>query len=202
MVDENDLFEEKSEYKHHIEQEKIDKIKGKMNMDNMIANSFRMLKHIYFRHIKDCQQFYVNYVVDGDTIDVSPVNMFGEVNKKKSLRIRLAYIDAPEAHQEFGEHSTDFLKKLIDKEKVLLHIQGADKYERKIAKIFVNYNNVNKIMLEEGYAILSLYEKYESRLEYKLLESLAKENKKGLWSRSEFHSMRPDEYRKKTNNKF
>ena len=63
---------------------------------------------------------------------------------------------------------------------MLLHIQGADKYERKIAKIFVNYNNVNKIMLEEGYAILSLYEKYESRLEYKLLESLAKENKKGL----------------------
>ena len=40
MVDENDLFEEKSEYKHHIEQEKIDKIKGKMNMVNMIANSF------------------------------------------------------------------------------------------------------------------------------------------------------------------
>lgn len=128
-------------------------------------------------------------IIDGDTINI---------NKKK---IRLHGIDAPESKQkcffdkkkwDCGKNSTLYLRKLISKKIVTCNVNGKDKYNRFIAVCFVDKNNINRMIVKNGWAIAY---RYYSK-DYINEEFLAKINKLGIWKGS-FEE--PYYFRKKNN---
>jgi micrococcal nuclease len=115
-------------------------------------------------------------VVDGDTVDV--------LVDKKSVRIRLYGIDAPEHRQSFGAKSKQALSNLVFKKTVSVIVKSSisDRNGRQVAEIFLsNGQSVNKRMIQDGMAWW--YPKYAPKAkEYESLEAKARKKKIGLWS--------------------
>lgn len=90
-------------------------------------------------------------VIDGDTINVQ-----GQI-------VRLAGIDAPELdqaclHQEkkwpCGNDAASVLRRLIGRHYVCCNGAGRDRYRRLLAMCFVDGQNLNKMMVSTGWAML------------------------------------------------
>ena len=129
-------------------------------------------------------------VIDGDTIHIN------------NNKIRLHGIDAPERKQKCkidlqdwycGKQSAVELKKLINEQNVQCLISDVDIYNRYIAICHVNKTNMNRWMVENGWAIAYRY----YSIDYINEEKFARENKLGIWN-SEF--LEPYLYRKKNKN--
>ena len=94
-------------------------------------------------------------VIDGDTFDAFP-----------SGRVRLADINAPELDEAGGQEAKNALINLVLNKKVYLDVddvQVMDKYYRLVCVVFIDYNsthvlNVNKWLIENGYAEITDYE--------------------------------------------
>ena len=129
-------------------------------------------------------------VVDGDTI-------YLKTKTSDSIKVRLAFIDAPELNQPFGNDAKAFLKK-IEGQKVSIHVRSKDRYGRHVAVLFHRNTDMNLLMIKNGYAwAYTKYLKYASipiRDKYLHAESLAKENKLGLWQTKDY--IAPWEWRK------
>ena len=126
-------------------------------------------------------------VIDGDTI---------HIGKNK---IRLHGIDAPERNQkcftsnnewDCGKESTNSLIGLINSRKVSCIILDQDRYKRDIGECYINNLNINKWMVQNGWALAYRY--YSKK--YVEVENLAKENNSGLLV-GEFEN--PWDFRKK-----
>ena len=124
-------------------------------------------------------------IIDGDTV---------HINNKK---IRLHAIDAPEINQtcskdkfiwNCGIESKNFLKKIIDEDKIICKPTGMDKYKRYIGicykweKNFLwrksnDVINLNREMVLKGWAIAYRY----YSLDYIKEEEIAKNNRVGIW---------------------
>jgi len=93
-------------------------------------------------------------VIDGDTFDAFP-----------SGRVRLADINTPEVGEPGYQEAKNALTSLLLNKEVYLDIDDLyvmDKYNRLICLVFIDYNsthvlNVNKWLLENGYAEISDY---------------------------------------------
>ena len=132
----------------------------------------------------------LNRVVDGDTI-------YLKTNANNSIKVRLAFIDAPELNQPFGKDAKAFLKK-IEGQKVEIDVKSKDRYGRHVAILFHQNADINLLMIENGCAwVYTKYLKYASkpiRNKYLHAESLAKENALGLWQTKDY--IAPWEWRK------
>ena len=124
-------------------------------------------------------------IIDGDTV---------HINNKK---IRLHAIDAPEINQtcskdkfiwNCGIESKNFLKKIIDEDKIMCKSNGVDKYKRYIGICYKWENNflwrksnevidLNREMVLKGWAIAYRY----YSLDYIKEEEIAKNNRDGIW---------------------
>jgi len=114
----------------------------------------------------------ITKVSDGDSVDF--------YDGKDTLKIRLQHIDAPERNQAFSKESWQFLRKLIHKQKVVLRYENTkDRYGRIIGIVFINDENVNKTLVEEGYAWH--FKRYSDDATYSDLEKRARSQKRGLW---------------------
>ena len=132
---------------------------------------------------KEIEIFGKGVVIDGDTI---------KINSKK---IRLFGIDAPEKKQickkpfasinfysfqknyNCGALSTKYLKKKIGKNYIKCVPKSKDRYKRYLSICYLDELDINKWMVENGYAVA--YKKYSRK--YELQEQYAKENKLGIW---------------------
>ncbi|MBD3215498.1 MAG: hypothetical protein GF311_23005, partial [Candidatus Lokiarchaeota archaeon] len=98
---------------------------------------------------------YVNYIVDGDTFDVTSVG-----------RIRLADINCPELGDPGADEATQFLTSLIYNKDVFIDIDdiyGTGPYGRIIAVVYVYYDdnyfqNINQALLDAGHAVITDYD--------------------------------------------
>ena len=115
------------------------------------------------------------YVIDGDTIGISDVN------------IRLNGIDTPEIEQicrtngliwHCGVEAAKVMRHLTKGKTVTCIGNTKDQYGRLIANCFIGNLNLNATMVEVGMALA--YRHYS--FEYVEQEDLAKERKQGLWS--------------------
>ena len=79
-------------------------------------------------------------VIDGDTIRVG------------SERIRLRSIDTPEMHEPNGPAAKERLEELLHNESPEIVPYGRDVYDRLVADVFVNGDNVAEILKSEGFA--------------------------------------------------
>ena len=94
-------------------------------------------------------------IIDGDTIDVM-LDLGFYVWVKK--RIRLYGIDTPETRnrdlevKERGKAASFRLAELISSNKFTISSHGLDKYGRCLGTIFVGDENINNLLISEGFA--------------------------------------------------
>ena len=117
----------------------------------------------------------VTGVADGDTL-------YADIDGR-SIRIRLAQIDAPEKAQA--------LRELVGKKKVQLWWKSLDRYGRPIAQISVDGLDVNAEQVRRGFAWVFL--RYSKDAALIALEAQAKSAGLGLWA--DPHPVPPWEWR-------
>lgn len=113
-------------------------------------------------------------VHDGDTVKVK--DKYGELHK-----IRLAYIDAPELKQLYGEEAK-FPLIVYKDHSVRVKVNSRDLYGREVAELFFEGKSLNLEQVQCGSAWV--YDKYldnNHKVTYDKAEKLAVENKVGLW---------------------
>ncbi|WP_091610784.1 thermonuclease family protein [Marinococcus luteus] len=129
----------------------------------------------------------VTNVVDGDTIDVDYEG--GEE------RIRLILVDTPETKhpqmgvQPFGPEATEFTTSELDGEDVRLElgVEERDYYDRLLAYVFVDGENFNQQLIEEGLARVSVYPPNTEYLdEFEAAEEEARSAGIGIWSLEDY----------------
>lgn len=133
-------------------------------------------------------------VSDGDTLTVRTAD-------KKTTTIRLARIDAPEiSHygkpaQPYGKKAGDWLREVVRGEDVTVQIDTIDKYGRGVGTVFMGNENLNAMMVEDGYAwFFDYFAQDEQGAVLKKLESVAREKHKGLWQ--DLNPINPADFRR------
>ena len=115
----------------------------------------------------------VEVVVDGDTLWLTRDNA-------KSIKVRLAGIDAPEKEQEYGLASTKSLRELIFRKKVKVTTRAVDDYGRLVAQLDLGPVNVNQEQVRRGMAWE--FSRFHGDLEMAALQREAQLAKRGLWA--------------------
>ena len=115
-------------------------------------------------------------IVDGDTLDV-------RLDDGVMKRVRLRYIDAPEAKQSFGKEATQFLEDNTLGKTVTVNVEYRGKYKRDIGDIFIYDDGIaiyiNAKLIKSGNAWV--YKSYRSNNYLINLENHARKHKLGLW---------------------
>jgi len=80
------------------------------------------------------------FAIDGDTVRVG------------SERIRLRGIDTPELSEPEGQAAKQRLEELLRSGPVQIKPHGRDVYDRLVADVFLDGQNVAEMLTQEGYA--------------------------------------------------
>jgi endonuclease YncB( thermonuclease family) len=117
-------------------------------------------------------------IVDGDTINVLILG-------KKQIRVRLAFVDAPEKGQAFGQRAKQAMSELAFGKDVKLRPHTVDRYGRLVARVIIDNQDAGLELLKEG--LCWVYEKYvneapsEIQTSYWAAQAAARSGKAGLW---------------------
>lgn len=126
-------------------------------------------------------------IQDGDTVTVLD-------DEKRTHRIRLQGIDAPERRQAHSARSTENLSRLVFRKRVEVQWEKRDRYGRIVGKLLVapegcedcgRTRDANLAQLESGlawwYSHYAKEQSPEDRKTYEAAEREAREAKRGLW---------------------
>jgi len=121
-------------------------------------------------------------VADGDTITVLTA-------ARKSERIRLAGIDAPESKQAFGAVAKRSLSALVFGAEVLVEYTKRDRYGRIVGRVLRDGRDAGLAQIEAGLAWHYLRYAPEQasgeRTAYAQAERSARSGRRGLWAEAE-----------------
>ncbi|MEI6462858.1 MAG: thermonuclease family protein [bacterium] len=130
-------------------------------------------------------EYTLNYVLDGDTIDVS---QYG-----KSYRVRYIGIDTPEIDhpqqgkvgQCYGNEAKSFNEKLLKSAKKLKLVKDKtdkDVYGRLLRYVYIDNIFVNEEIIKNGYAyVLNIPPNSSLKDTFENAKNTAKDNNKGVW---------------------
>ncbi|WP_231128962.1 thermonuclease family protein [Gallibacterium anatis] len=129
-------------------------------------------------------------ISDGDTFTCLLAN-------NKTIKVRLAQVDAPEKKQPYGDRSRQLLSQLIFKKQVRLSSSEYDQYHRVLAEVFDSQGrNINLIMVQQGLAWA--YRQYMHDKQYLAAEAQARQQRRGLWQ--DDNPIYPSNWRKHSKN--
>jgi endonuclease YncB( thermonuclease family) len=117
-------------------------------------------------------------ISDGDTLTILDAT-------RTQHRIRLDGIDAPEAHQAFGQRSRQSLAELAHRQQATADCPKVDKYQRKVCVVRVQGVDVGLAQIQRGLAWH--FKRYaheqssENRATYAAAQAEAGVEKRGLW---------------------
>jgi len=113
-------------------------------------------------------------VADGDTLTILDA-------ANKQHKVRLAYIDAPEKAQAFGNRAKQKLSDVCYGKLAVATVIDSDRYGRHVAEVTCAGVAANKMMVDSGMAwVYTKYAKGQGTL--RAAESTARAAKIGLWS--------------------
>jgi endonuclease YncB( thermonuclease family) len=118
-------------------------------------------------------------IVDGDTINV-------RILGKRQIRVRIAFIDAPEEGQAFGWRAKQAMSEMVFGKDVKLRPHTIDRYRRLVARVLVDNQDAGFELLKQ--VLCWVYKRYlqEASLDiqasYQQAQAVAREQKFGLWS--------------------
>lgn len=122
------------------------------------------------------QQTKVIRVIDGDTFVIEG----GE-------KVRMIGINAPEVTDIFGEEAKQHLTDLISGKIVELKSDATskdrDRYSRLLRYAFLNGVDINKKMLEDGYAFAYLKYRFNKIEDYKHAQNSGQTTLSGIWKK-------------------
>jgi endonuclease YncB( thermonuclease family) len=130
-------------------------------------------------------------IVDGDTISALILG-------KQQVRIRIAFIDAPEKGQAFGQRAKVAMSELVFGKDVKLRPHTVDRYGHLVARVIIDNQDAGLELLKQG--LCWVYEKYvgeappEIQTSYWAAQAAAQSGKIGLWQ--DTVPMPPWEWRK------
>ena len=138
----------------------------------------------------------VNWVIDGDTVDV-----LWQGNK---YRVRLYGIDAPELEQAYGPEAAEALHRMLGGNEVLLEVTNVDRYGRVVGLIYYadrhRQNSINLRMVRDGHAYA--YTRYGgAELGFTNAEGDARHGRRGVWRQSRQGGERPWDFRRQQRSK-
>ncbi|MEK6914016.1 MAG: thermonuclease family protein [Nanoarchaeota archaeon] len=132
------------------------------------------LNYIFFQNLnlveeKDKGYYFVTKIIDGDTILAN-----GE-------HIRLLGIDADEKGYECYNEAKKRLEELILNKEVLLEedLTDKDRYGRLLRYVFLKEENINILIVEEGFAVARFYKEKKYKNEILDAEKYARDKKIG-----------------------
>jgi len=127
----------------------------------------------------------VTRVIDGDTLEVQ----LGS----GPIRVRLNSIDTPEKDQPWGLEAQAALARRVDGKRVELEPVTQDRYDRLVAVVFLDGENINAWMVQQGDAWA--YRDYLEDPSYCTWEAVARASRLGLWSLPPGSRVAPWEWR-------
>lgn len=125
----------------------------------------------------------VTHVADGDTLDVTA--------DRRTYRVRLDGIDAPEAGQAFGGQARQRLRVLAFSQHATVVVTDHDRYGRTVGRVSVGGVDLSEAMVRSGLAWH--YTHYSADPRLAALERQARQQRRGLWIDS--RAVPPWEYR-------
>jgi endonuclease YncB( thermonuclease family) len=126
-------------------------------------------------------------VIDGDTADVRL--------DSGMIRVRFHAIDAPESGQPHGKAAKAALADLIYGKAVEVEPYQQDRYDRLVARVWIDGMNVNAEMLRTGNAWT--YRRYADDPAYCTYEQAARDLGRGLWRLPANQRVAPWEWRQR-----
>jgi micrococcal nuclease len=127
----------------------------------------------------------VTRVIDGDTIQVQL--------SSGPIRVRLNSIDTPEKDQPWGPEAHAALAGRVEGKRVDLEPVTQDHYDRLVAVVFLDSENINAWMVQQGDAWA--YRDYLEDPSYCAWEAVARAARLGLWSLPPGSRVAPWEWR-------
>jgi micrococcal nuclease len=116
-------------------------------------------------------------VIDGDTFETD-----------KGEKVRLIGINAPEISDIFGEEAKQYLSELILNKTIDLQTDqisnDRDRYQRLLRYVFLDGVDLNKKMVQDGFAFAYLKYKFSKSTDYQSAQLEARETNKGIWGDS------------------
>ena len=119
-------------------------------------------------------------VADGDTLTVLDAGM-------TQHKIRLAFIDAPERSQAYGQQARRLLADKLFQQPVRVEVLQRDRYRRLVGQVWMEGADINLAMVASGYAWH--YSHYARRLQhpdaferYWRAQEYARAHGMGLWA--------------------
>jgi endonuclease YncB( thermonuclease family) len=126
-------------------------------------------------------------VIDGDTADIRL--------ESGMIRIRFHAIDAPESGQPHGKAAKAALADLIYGKAVEVEPYEQDRYDRLVARVWLDGVDVNAEMLRTGNAWT--YRRYADDPAYCTYEQAARDAGRGLWRLTTSQRVAPWEWRQR-----
>lgn len=115
-------------------------------------------------------------VMDGDTIEI--------LEEKRTTRVRLYGVDAPEKNQDYGSRARQFTSDLVFGKNVQLIEKGKDRYGRVIGIVMLpDGRSLNEELVRNGFAWY--YRDYAKDPVLEQLEADARQDRRGLWEMPE-----------------
>ena len=116
-------------------------------------------------------------VADGDTLSLLDAD-------NEQYRVRLYGIDAPERDQHHGQRAAGALAARVTNQHVDAVVVDTDDYGRKVATVYLDGENLNLWLVEQGHA---WWYRYHARHEHRLesAEQAARAAQRGLWQASD-----------------
>ena len=122
----------------------------------------------------------VTGIADGDTLTVL-------VDGRRELRVRLAWIDAPETGrgqkrpgQPFGQAAKRSLSEICYRQRARVQAIDQDRYGRTVGRVFCAGRDANLEQVRRGYAWA--YRRYDPPREFLEAEREARAARRGLWA--------------------
>lgn len=115
----------------------------------------------------------VTHVTDGDTIWVRPA-------AGSAVQVRLHGIDAPEICQAFGPQARDALASRLLHRQVELDVRAQDAYERTLARVSLQGQDVGAWLVAGGWAWSSGFRRRAGPYAHE--EKAARGERRGLWA--------------------
>lgn len=137
----------------------------------LILSLLLVLTNLFLLPARAIASYRVNFY-DGDNFIV----IQGGIKTK----VGLACLQAPELSQAGGQAARKALKSLVDRQQFSLRVITKDPYGRLLAEVYAGGQNVNQVLLEQGYAAY----RGEFRREcdrYQAYEQTARQQNRGIW---------------------
>lgn len=123
--------------------------------------------------------YRVAEVFDGDSFNLTAAD--GRI-----VRVRIAGIDAPEKRQPYSQKAKESMESLLSSGPIKLTPIKIDRFERWVAHVSVNQQDIGLIQIQRGYAWF--FTRYQQdlddrrRQEYAQAETTARREGVGLWA--------------------